>query len=168
MIYGEGFQYNHVIVENDRFFETLSKWEELMKKKVWVLVANSKQARVFKSSSNATLEEVEGLIHPKSAFYNQDLATDKLNPAGKGPHGAEVHMDPKTHEMRLFSKEVADYLEGNQEEYEKLYISASPQFLGMLRQSIGANVQKCVVDEFNTDITSLNPEQIRDRLPYVL
>jgi protein required for attachment to host cells len=73
---------------------------------------------------------------------------------------------PAQHANELFAKDVSDFLLKAQQEgrYQQLVVSASPEFLGTLRQNLDPQIQKLVKAEFNKDYTHSNAQQLREQL----
>ncbi|XKH61845.1 host attachment protein [Halomonas sediminis] len=46
-----------------------------------------------------------------------------------------------------------------------MIISATPRFLGLLRETLPEAVRKCLVLELHKDLTALSSEEIRAHLP---
>jgi protein required for attachment to host cells len=145
-----------------------------MKKNSWLIVANSSLARIFKIVKRDELEELKVFEHPESRLHNMDLVTDKpgrdFESSGTRRHALEPKVLPKRHEFAVFAKELADYLESafNQKEFEILYVAANPSLLGLLRQSLHANVAKLIKGEIDKDMTHMKPQEIPAHLPFLL
>lgn len=144
-------------------------------KSVWVLVADSSQARIFSAeNSQADLIEIETLFHPEGRLHEQDMVSDlpgKVSgPQGAGRHAYSDENSPKEQEEINFALRVAHYLsdELNQNKYERLYMVAAPAFLGDLRNAISTRVEKHVAFSLGKNIVMLSPEEIRTHLPLSL
>jgi protein required for attachment to host cells len=59
------------------------------------------------------------------------------------------------HNVELFAKELARYLEQARTEhrYDALCLVAAPEFLGRLRQSLSKEVERLVVEQLDKDIS---------------
>lgn len=144
-----------------------------MKGGTWVMVANSACARVFKLGKEpGTFEEMEAPIHPGSRLKGLDLTSDKPGRAfanfGEGRSSFEQQTPPKEKEDILFAREVSSYLDQaySQGELTRLYLAASPTFLGHLRQALNPNVIKLIIDEVNKDLTHMPVDEIKGHFPY--
>lgn len=143
-----------------------------MKKVSWLIVANSSLARIFKFEKRNELVELKVFEHPESRLRNIDLQSDRpgrdFESMGTVRHAMEPKTLPKQHEFALFAKSLADYLENarNQNEFETLYIAASPSLLGLLRNSLHPNTAKLVKGEVDKDITHLKTAEIFSHLPF--
>lgn len=143
-----------------------------MKKENWLVVANSSLARIFKIEKKDDLIEIKVLEHPESRLHNMDLVSDKpgreFESSGTRRHALEPKVLPKRHEFAVFAKLIADYLETayHQGEFSTLYLAANPSQLGLLRQSLHANVLKCVKEEVNKDLTQMKTCEIPSHLSF--
>jgi protein required for attachment to host cells len=145
-----------------------------MKKETWLLVANSSLARIFKIENRNSLVELKVLEHPESRLHNRDLVSDKdgrgFESMGPTRHAIEPPTSPKHQEFETFAKELANYLEEARVkgEFDRLYLAASPTFLGLLRQTLIPSTAKLLDGELNKDVTHLKPQEIMSHLPFLL
>jgi len=156
----------------------------------WILSANNGRARFFAESDPAEpLQEIEDMINSAAQLRTSESETDRLGPtaaAGSGhniggtqgvslSHNAQAGapnkqyqpaQTPAQHANEIFAKDVSQFLLKAQQEgrYQQLVISASPEFLGTLRQNLDPQIQKLVKAEFNKDYTHSNPQQLREQL----
>lgn len=133
----------------------------------WILVANSTIARIFEVEKNNKLIELELLTHPESRLHGRELTSDRpgrgFESAVIGRHAKEPTTPPKKVEFGIFAKHLSDHLETAHKEgkFGKLYLAASPQFLGLLRQEIGSNTAQTIAGEIDKDMTQMEPSEIR-------
>ncbi len=144
-------------------------------KPVWILVADSSQARIFSAeNSQADLIEIETLFHPEGRLHEQNMDSDlpgkNSGSQGAGGHAYSDENSPKEQEEINFALRVANHLsdELNQNKYERLYMVAAPAFLGDLRNAISTRVEKHVAFSLGKNIVTLSPEDIRAYLPLSL
>lgn len=143
-------------------------------RKVWIVVANGSQSKIYRAENVNTLIEHKDFQHKEAHMNRADLSSDRPGRSSQnGSYGAgtmEEKHPPKEKEADIFADEIAKYLEAgfNSGEYERIYLIAKSPFLGHIRQSLHANVSKSVESEVQKDLTALKPEQIRDYLPPVL
>lgn len=143
---------------------------------IWIVVANSRRARIFlaKNSLGKTLVEVKTLVHPELGLHEREWVTDAPGRAfdsmGEGRHALEPSMPLKDQEMHAFSRQVAEELKKAHEQnrYDKLVIVASPEFLGFLRKHLDPQLMSSISMEINKDLTMLPPIELRAQLPYKL
>lgn len=145
-----------------------------MKKETWIIVANSSYAKVYRAENNQTLVEVEALEHPESRLDDKELVSSKQGrtnaSTGFQRSSMEYQTTPKHQEFHLFAREISHYLEKAWESGKvgRLYVGASPAFLGILRQTFSRHVNDLIGGEIDRDLTHLKPAEVRDHLPPVL
>jgi protein required for attachment to host cells len=147
---------------------------EFKMKKVWVVVANSSLAKIYRAENAQTLVEHGILFHDESHLPARELVSDSMGrETNFRAFGSDTYQ-PKTpiklKEALLFADIVAHFLEEgcNCGECERIYIVAKPPFLGHLRQSLHPNVAKLVGSEIHKDLTQLKPQEVREYLPPIL
>jgi protein required for attachment to host cells len=140
-----------------------------MKKETWVVVANSTQARIFKLN-NLELIEIDAMIHPASRMHERDLIADRPGTAyagvASGRYGLE-QQSPKKNEAIIFSKQLIDRLDNARStgQVERLFLAATPSFLGLLRQGMNQLTTNLIAAEVDKDITDLKPDEIISYFP---
>jgi protein required for attachment to host cells len=145
-----------------------------MKKEIWVLVANSSFARIYKVEKNHTLVELEVFEHPESRLHEMDLTSGKpgrvFDRFGGGRHAMEQQTSPKMNEFMIFAKQLSSHLDTarNKGTFGKLYIAASPLFLGLLRQEISSLTAELIAGEVPKDMTHVTKEEIVENLPPII
>ncbi len=145
-----------------------------MKKETWILVANSSLAKIFKIEKNSILTEVKEMTHPESRLHEGDLVSSRpgrtYESVGTARHAIEPHHTQKHEEFTIFAKFISGYLDTAREEgkYGKLYISAGPAFLGILRQTFSLATNQLIAGEIDKDLTHTATTEIRSHLPPVV
>jgi protein required for attachment to host cells len=142
-------------------------------KKVWVLVANSSQAKIYRANGPSLLEH--GIFfHDESRMPARDLVSDNMGrETNRNMYGNDT-CEPKTSlkekEFLIFANTLAQFLEKgyNSGECEKIYVIAKPPFLGFLRQAFSSHVTNIVESEIHKDLTHMTPNEIREYLPEFL
>ncbi len=139
---------------------------------IWVLAADAARARIFSAeSSHGGLKEVADLVHPQSRVHARDAASDEpgttFDRVGQGQHAMGNEVDPKNEEAIRFAKEVATKLDAGRtaRQFEKLYVVASPKFLGALRAALSEPTRKLVAAEIDKNLVAHGIEEIRAQLP---
>ena len=66
------------------------------------------------------------------------------------------------HENELFSKTLSRFLDKarSQHRYEKLYLIAPPEFLGLMRENLSKEVRKLTAEEINKDLSWFDARDI--------
>ncbi|MCB2621749.1 host attachment protein, partial [Listeria monocytogenes] len=70
------------------------------------------------------------------------------------------------HETQKFAKDVSNYLQQAHQagRFEQLVVSASPEFLGVLRSTIDPQLNSLIKREVNKDYTRSNGQELRAQL----
>lgn len=143
-----------------------------MSSSTWVMVANSTIARFFEVEKDGSLKEIESFVHPESRLHARDLVSDKTGrsyeSATVARHAIEPRTTPKENEEDQFAKQVSEHLHTAHQKgkFKRLYIAASPHFLGLLRQAMPSSITQSLTAEIDKDITHMNPLEVRKHLPY--
>lgn len=130
----------------------------MQSKNTWIVVANSSEAKIYKLVQFPKIEELDALIHPKSRLQNHDIVESKggtnFDSVGGGRHSYEPKTDPQHAENEKFAKIISSYLADAHEKgaFSRLYIMASPAFLGLLRKQLNPKTQQTIVHELAKDI----------------
>ncbi|MDQ5767797.1 host attachment protein [Thiothrix subterranea] len=141
---------------------------------ILIVVANATLARFFSVAplnANAALIELEDKVHPSSRLHGRDLETDSpsrvFDSQGHGRHAVEPPTDIKEQQAEAFALELSNYLEEmrSANRYDKLYVMASPHFLGLLRGHFRQGVTDLLAETVDKDLTRHSVEEIRAHLP---
>jgi protein required for attachment to host cells len=134
----------------------------------WILAADSARARIFERASRDTqCREIEDFLNPEGRAQNREINADA--DGRYYGHGAQYRafaagqkVTPVEHKTELFSKEVGRYLDKAraQRRYDRLYVIAPPEFLGLMRQNMTKEVQRLVADEINKDLSTADVAEI--------
>jgi protein required for attachment to host cells len=156
----------------------------------WTIAANAGRARIFSDADNAaSLQEVEDMVNPSAQQREMDIVTDKMSPRaaqnsghsiGGGQGGGFEHaaaagapgsdyqpaVTPTEHETQKFAKDVSNYLRQAHQagRFQQLVVSASPEFLGVLRSAIDPQLKSLIKREVNKDYTHSNGKELRAQL----
>lgn len=140
----------------------------------WVVVADTSRARIFSAERPASdLSEIEDLSHPQARLHEGDLITDR--PGSGKSHGSfgfsmgegGVYKDA---EAAKFAHDVCERVEAGriQGQFQKLYVIAAPQFLGMLRKHQSSATRQMVAAEISKNLSASDAKAIRAHLPQYL
>ncbi len=137
----------------------------------WIVVADSSRARIFRGvSDNGKLVEVESLDHPQSRAKARDLVEDGTTTTfasvGNGRSAVGADDAPQIHEHEVFARKLAEKLAHGRFEnkYDKLVLMAPPQFLGTLRNVLGNQFAKLIVQTVSKDLTRAPIDQVSAHL----
>ena len=140
-----------------------------------IVVADTTIARFFTAdSADSPLHEIETMVHPESRLHDREITSD-LPGKGKGGnksggHAYQGETDPKKHEVTLFAKQVAIYLDDARKanKMASLLVVATPGFLGEMRMHLSSDTSKKIVFELDKRFTHCSPADIRNQLPKYL
>lgn len=139
---------------------------------LWVIVADSAQARIFSAATPlGPLAEEGNLVHGEGRLRRQDLVSDDGGRAydsqGAGRHGMEPKTDARTQEQTNFALEINQYLEQAFREgaFARLYLVAPPAMVGCLREKLGKQLQSILVGTLDKNLARIKAENIRSHLP---
>lgn len=143
-----------------------------MEREAWIVVADDAYARIFRLDKNHGMEEVETLVHPESRLKESDLVSDRpgrtfeSNTVARRSLGKTI--SPKKQEAITFAKFVGNYLNeaADSGRCVKIYLAASPSFLGLLRPELSKHTTKLIENEINKEITHLDKKEIREFFPF--
>ncbi|MBU2581394.1 MAG: host attachment protein [Alphaproteobacteria bacterium] len=135
----------------------------------WILIADGGKARVLVSEGRGSkLNEyekmrmrAEELPHAQPGTERPARVHESANPAR---HAIEPRMTPKRHIESDFAREIADRLDGELSNYERLVIVAAPKMLGDLRDFMSSAVAKKIEATVSKDLTNTPDNEILDHL----
>jgi protein required for attachment to host cells len=151
-------------------------------KKTWILVCDASRAHLFEEAKpGGRWSPVAAFEHPESRARVTDLVADVQGrkpvggpragihtpPGGfHGRPGAEPDTDPREAEAMKFARELAAVLDKGLDDhaYDALVLAAPPHFLGLLKETLGDQVGKHVVETLDKDLATLEPREIEARL----
>ena len=136
--------------------------------KTQILVAESSRAKLFLAETpTAALIELEDFVQPEGRLHEGDLVSDEPGSDG-GSTGQGRHViDDRTTASQMaqisFARQLAERLETgrNTHEFDPLVLVAPPEFLGRLRDELGATLNKLVVEEINKNLVHDSSDVIR-------
>ncbi|MGM0439890.1 MAG: host attachment protein [Chlamydiota bacterium] len=139
-------------------------------KECWLIVANSSKAKIYKVETVHSLKKIHTFLHPESRLYQADLVSDRIKAnfdhqgVGSEHHDTESKEPPKKQEAIKFARQINSYLLDalQDDNIERLYISANAQFLGLLRNELNPNVAKLIYQDVDKDLTNANEKEIID------
>lgn len=135
----------------------------------WVIAANGSHAKLFRVNKFPKLEAFEELDHPESRLRNQDLVTAAEGRAfesiGTKRSAYQPAIDPHHQELEKFARFIGEYLNKAKKDhaFSRLYIMASPSFLGLLRPHLNG-LKDAIVAEIGKDVTGESVSEIEQHL----
>lgn len=136
----------------------------------WIIAASNAEAKIYKLLQFPKVEEIAVLEHPESRLHNRDLVSSEPGRAfdrgGVTRHSYQSKSEPKQQEADKFAKYIDHYLATafRQGEFLHLYVLASPNFLGLLRQHMDPHVVKAIVAEIPKDLSKHRKDDIEQEL----
>jgi protein required for attachment to host cells len=128
----------------------------------WILVADGSRARLLQQQTDGQLVVLHEWDSPPARKHPGQLESDRSGQAAPG-HTLE-HSDPQFRHQRTFARDLAEYLNKHQEEYENLVLIAAPKTLGALRDDLNERVQRKVSLESSRDWTHLPLHELPERI----
>ena len=139
---------------------------------ICVVVADSSKARILVAESgNSPLSDERDYIHPESRLKEQDLVSDgagsESDSGGFGKHSMGHEKAAHQKEAEAFAHELRDEIDKlrRNSDLHRIYLVASPKFLGLLRSSINKQCAELLSGEVNKDLVDHSIEDIRSHLP---
>ena len=139
---------------------------------IWLVVADQTRARIFEvDRSQNELSEIEHLVNPDARLHERDLVSDDKGRAydsfGTGRHAMENRVSAKHQNVVDFVGRINEklLLELNARKYNKLYLMAAPELLGILRDKLDPHIQKVVAAEIHKSMTRHSISDIAQHLP---
>ena len=136
-----------------------------------VVVAESSRARIFEMKNpTQPLTEIKDMVHPESRAHAQDLTTDlpgrSFDSRGHGRHALVDPLDVKEQQSLKFAEQLADYInsECRNNNLERLYLVASPHFLGQLRKKLDDSAKRHITRQLNKNLVAMDEATIRKYL----
>ena len=132
----------------------------------WIIAADASRARILQVAGRERLVEVQDFVNPEGRLHNREINTDAkgrfAGPDRPGGHSSDDEERTVDHYSELFAKRVADYLDKARTEhrYDQLVLVAAPKVLGMMRKELGKEVEKCVVEELDKDLSWFNQRDL--------
>lgn len=129
-----------------------------MPKTPYILVADSSNARIYKSDARLTaLELVHEEANPEGRLMRSELDSDRPGMQRKGVGGTHSYggdSDSTRHESFAFARALAKLLHGEHlaGKFTDLMIVAPPEFLGDLRQNLSQDCKNVLGKTVNKNL----------------
>ncbi|MDB5811315.1 MAG: hypothetical protein JWN94_3437 [Betaproteobacteria bacterium] len=144
----------------------------------WIVSANAGRARFFaQERADGRLTEINDMVNTAARLRSADTETDDLGQraasnsrhntgAPTQPSGYEPNQTPVEHQTENFARDVGKFLLKAYQEgrFRHLVLTASPEFLGVLREQLDAKVASAVSAQINKDYTQLRANELLDRI----
>jgi len=143
----------------------------------WVLVAHQAGARVFENlGPGKGLRLLQGIDHPEGRQQDGDFDADRPGRSFRRDAGdvrrAAMSRSEGPHERAVadFARALASRLEHARAtgQYDRLVLVAPPKFLGLVRSSLDAPTEQCVVGSLDKDLAASDEEELVRQLGEVI
>lgn len=139
---------------------------------VWVLAANRTQAVLFQKVRGRRLRYLERFLHPEGRRREQDLVSDRPGHMqasfGAGSLRHAFGKEKVWHKRAAvkFARELMQYLNGaySENRFDQLVLIAEPNFLGVLRDAMPAQLKRVPRLEESREIRFITTEQVERRV----
>lgn len=144
--------------------------------RIWVMVADAAQARVFVREGEHDFLPVDGAVldNPAAHVPSRDLVSDKpgrsIESVGGMHHAEEPRSDPHRAAKTEFAHKVAGYLEQKAEagSFDRLVMVAPPRMLGDLRGALGRHATARLAGTVAKDLTKIPTLKLKEQLQSIL
>lgn len=138
----------------------------------WVLVANHTEATLYQADIPVgSLNEIDRFQHAAGRTHGTQLYADDRGRYQQGPStprsAMERSTDAKTQQGQAFARELVERLERGRTEnaFNRLYLVASPDFLGILREALTPPLQALVHATLSKNLVGQRASAVREHLP---
>lgn len=141
-------------------------------KTVWILVCDSARGRLFEAHGDARpWKLVQELAHSESRSKTNELVGDRMG--SRSSQGPSAHHNalapsssPKDVEKQHFGHTLATMLDQalRSQKFDGLVLVAGPRFLGLLKGTLGAELEKHLLACLDKDLTHLDARDLEERL----
>ncbi len=142
---------------------------------ICVVVADSSKARfLLAENGRSALVDHRDYVHPESRLREQDLVSDgtgsESDSGGFGKHSMGHENAAHRKHAEIFAHELCIEIDKlrRTSDLRRIYLVASPKFLGLLRASISKQCVDLLAGEINRDLVTHSIEDIRTHLPKLL
>ncbi|GGB42686.1 hypothetical protein GCM10011502_15030 [Oceanisphaera marina] len=121
----------------------------------WIVVADASKAVVYlQDRLEGVFEEVMDLAHPEARLKASDLVSDVQTIPEKS--------DPRHTENQRFARDLIGRIRHalDTNEIRGFYLSAPPQFLGLLREAMDDRLRKALYKDLDKNLSGLSHREI--------
>jgi protein required for attachment to host cells len=136
----------------------------------WILLADESVARIIEARSLSDFREIGRIEHPAGRLHDGELVSDRpgrsYDSFSSTRHAIAAKTTATEIEAQLFAREIANFLERAHAEkrVQRIYLVASPNFLGLLRAQLHPSVESVVVESVGKELTTIHPEEIKNHI----
>ena len=136
-----------------------------------VVVADSGRARIYGlEKKGKPMQELADLVHTESRMRGRELDSDRpgrtIDSKGSRRHAKEPGTSVKVQEATKFAQQISDFIdaERTKNNFADLVLIAAPEFLGILRKSLGREAGKLVRREIDKNLVVRSESVVREYL----
>ena len=133
----------------------------------WVVVTDSRRARVFESSAaDPALKEIKDLLNPLSHQQVPDERGQGAAGRSGTQHGLESRTQPKQHDAQQFVHEISSFLhkEHAANHFKDLLLVAAPEWVGHLQQALHDSVKAVMQKPVQKDLVHCTPAELLEQI----
>ncbi len=137
--------------------------------KMWILVANRSEARIFEANGNQKVQFLRKIENPRGRLRAQDIDADRpgvFTGYGSNGGGMSKSQSPTERVAQEWAKKIVDHLElaKSRNDFESLSIIAEASFLGRLRSSMSRDLSRHVRKEVAKDLGAVPTPEVQERV----
>jgi protein required for attachment to host cells len=133
-----------------------------------IVACSSAEARLWRSTSRfGEWRFLTSISNPSAANREAAFSSDRPGRAfdsfGAGRHSMSQAKSGRDHDLWLFAKQLADYLDRAiaNADFAHIVLIAAPKFLGCLRNEMSDGARRALVLEAPKNLTDLNDSAIK-------
>lgn len=134
----------------------------------WIMVSDGATARIYDyQGPKQKLKLVEGAEFDHVNKPNRELVSTERGrfwDTAENQRSADSSSDPHEREKKRFAEELADYLDKNSHEYERLIMAAPPKMLHYLRDDFPKNKAHKIIATISKDLTKASEKSLEKHL----
>ena len=136
-----------------------------------VVVADSGKARIYGlEMKGKPMHELADLLHVEARIHENKLVSDRpgrtFDSRGSARHAKEASSSLKVQEAIKFAQQISAYIDAERikHNFNDLVLVAPPEFLGILRKTLGREAGKLVSREIDKNLVLRQESAVRGYL----
>ncbi len=135
----------------------------------WMVISDASVAKIFKAQKiGGTMNFIAKIENDSAHLHDSDIAADKYGDRQSSNLGGgksyEQKSDPKKAEIKIFAKNLVNFIRDNIHEFERLVLTAPPKFMHDLREHLTRDLQDKIELEIVKDYSKMATEEIEKDL----
>ena len=148
----------------------------MQRHEIWALVMDANTARIVidVTSPSQSAPDPGEILMETTHQRVQDIMADKpgrsFQSVGSARSSMEYRSDPKREAEHRFATDVVQALTASYRAglFEKLVVVAGPEMLGILRETLPAELQNCLTAEIPKQLTGIAKQDLRSAITHWL